>query len=73
MLSADLADAERADHRPLFTRLAGKTRSTRVDDRRTVVDAILFCRRPATLCHRVRSSGLPYVMFARAGEHASSM
>ncbi len=44
MLSADLADAERAVIRPLFTRLAGKTRSTRVDDRRTVIDAMLCCR-----------------------------
>ena len=73
MRSTDLADAAWAVIRPLFARLAGQTRSTRVDDRRTVVDAMLFCRRPAPWCRCVRTYGLPCVMFARAGEHASSM
>jgi hypothetical protein len=73
MLSADLADAAWAVGRSLFTRLADKTRSTRVDDRRMIVDAIRSCGRPAPWCRCVRSDGLPRAMFARAGECVSSM
>src|SRR3954453_23917938 len=59
--------------RSLFTRPVGKTRGTRVNDRAPVVDAIRPGRRPAPWCRCVRSSDLPCVKFAGAGEGASSM
>ncbi len=43
--ATDLSDAEWALIRPLFTRLAHKTRSTRQHDRRTIVNGSLYVTR----------------------------
>ncbi len=45
MYPTDLTDAQWALVRPLFTRLAHNTRSTRVHDRRAIVDAFLYVTR----------------------------
>lgn len=49
MYASNLTGAEWALLRPLLTRLAHKTRSARVPDRRAIVDAILHVTR--TGCH----------------------
>jgi len=70
--SVGLANVSQAMDRSLYARLADKTRSARVDDRRTVVNTMHSCRRPVRWCRCVRSFGLPGVMFAPVGERSSS-